>query len=170
MLNQPTLLAAGQVLLAILAIIAAVFDVRSRRIPNRLVLAGIVAGLAWNVFEYGLSGFARAGEGLGLGFILYFPLFLLRARGAGDVKLLAAIGTITGPGNCFSISFKRDSRRHHRAGDRDVSRPRAQDDPEYGMDRARHHALARSYRRSEELTSGPTRPCAYRMRRRSSQA
>lgn len=103
MLNQPTLLAAGQVLLAILAIIAAVFDVRSRRIPNQLVLAGIVAGLAWNVFEYGLSGFARAGEGLGLGFILYFPLFLLRARGAGDVKLLAAIGTITGPGNCFWI-------------------------------------------------------------------
>lgn len=103
MLDQPTLLGAGQVLLAVLTIVAAVTDVRSRRIPNWLVLAGLAAGIAWNAFEHGLPGLARAGEGLGLGFILYFPLYLLRARGAGDVKLLAAIGAITGPGNCFWI-------------------------------------------------------------------
>ena len=43
------------------------------------------------------------GAGLGLGFILYFPLYLIRARGAGDVKLLAAVGAITGPRNCLWI-------------------------------------------------------------------
>ncbi len=97
------LLGAGQILLGILTVIAAVFDIRYRRIPNWLVLAGIIVGFSWNVFSSGWSGLLHAAEGLGLGFILYFPLYLIRARGAGDVKLLAAVGAITGPGNCFLI-------------------------------------------------------------------
>lgn len=97
------LLGTAQILLGILVAIAAVFDMRYRRIPNWLVLAGILAGFSWNVSSSGWSGLLRAAEGLGLGFILYFPLYLIRARGAGDVKLLAAVGTITGPGNCFLI-------------------------------------------------------------------
>jgi prepilin peptidase CpaA len=103
MLGQPSLLESGQILLGILVAIAAVFDIRYRRIPNWLVLAGIVVGLAWNVYSSGWSGLLRASEGLGLGFILYFPLYLIRARGAGDVKLLAAVGAIAGPLNCFWI-------------------------------------------------------------------
>src|ERR1700722_11609734 len=103
MLGQPNLLGAGQILLGILVAIAAVFDIRSRRIPNWLVLAGIIVGLAWNVYSSGWSGLLRASEGLGLGFVLYFPLYLIRARGAGDVKLLAAVGAIAGPVNGFWI-------------------------------------------------------------------
>jgi prepilin peptidase CpaA len=106
MLSQPSLFGAGQILLGILVAVAAYFDIRSRRIPNWLVLTGIVAGFACNVSSSpGWSGLGRAAAGLGLGFILYFPLYLLRARGAGDVKLLAAVGSITGPGNCFWIFF-----------------------------------------------------------------
>jgi prepilin peptidase CpaA len=105
MLSQPSLLATGQVLLGILAAVAAAYDIRYRRIPNWLVLAGTIAGLVWNVYSSGGFGLLRASEGLGLGFALYFPLYLLRARGAGDVKLLAAVGAITGPGNCFWIFF-----------------------------------------------------------------
>jgi prepilin peptidase CpaA len=106
MLSQPYLPGAGQILLAILVATAAVFDIRSRRIPNWLVLAGIVAGFAWNISSsLWWSGLVRAAAGLGLGFILYFPFYLLRARGAGDVKLLASVGSITGPGNCFWIFF-----------------------------------------------------------------
>lgn len=103
MLSQPHLLGVGQILLAILVAVAAVFDIRYRRIPNWLVLTGIIAGLAWNLSASGWSGLGRSAEGLGLGFVLYFPLYLIRARGAGDVKLLAAVGAITGPGNCFWI-------------------------------------------------------------------
>lgn len=103
MLTPPTLSVVAQALLAILTLVAAGFDIRFRRIPNWLVLAGIVAGFAWNSFADGLSGLAHAAEGLGLGFALYFPLYLLRARGAGDVKLLAAVGAIVGPGNCFWV-------------------------------------------------------------------
>ncbi len=103
MLDQPTLSGAGQVLLGILVAIAAVFDIRFRRIPNWLVLAGIIVGCIWNVYYSGWTGLGRSAAGLGLGFFLYFPLYLIRARGAGDVKLLAAVGAITGPMNCLWI-------------------------------------------------------------------
>jgi prepilin peptidase CpaA len=103
MLMQPTLSATAQVLLAALTLTAAVYDIRERRIPNWLVLAGIIAGFAWNLYSGGWSGLGHAAEGLGLGFALYFPLYLLKARGAGDVKLLAAVGAIVGPGNCFWV-------------------------------------------------------------------
>jgi prepilin peptidase CpaA len=104
MLSQPILSGVGQILLGILVTVAAAYDIRYRRIPNWLVLAGIVAGFAFNSSD-GLSGLGRAAAGLGLGFILYFPLYILRARGAGDVKLLAAVGAIIGPGNCFRVFF-----------------------------------------------------------------
>jgi prepilin peptidase CpaA len=103
MVGHPALPGTGQILLGILVAIAAVFDIRYRRIPNWLVLAGIIVGLAWNVYSSGWSGLLRASEGLGLGFILYFPLYLIRACGFGDVKLLAAVGAIAGPGNCWWI-------------------------------------------------------------------
>jgi prepilin peptidase CpaA len=103
MLGQPSLLGAGQILLGILVALAAIFDIRSRRIPNWLVLAGLIVGVGWNVYASGWSGLLRGAEGLGLGFILYFPLYLIRARGAGDVKLLAAVGAVVGPGNCLWI-------------------------------------------------------------------
>ena len=103
MLTQPELPIVGMDLLGALVTIAAVYDMRFRRIPNWLVLAGIICGISYHCFVSGFSGLGQSMAGLGLGFILYFPLYLLRARGAGDVKLLAAVGAITGPGNCFWI-------------------------------------------------------------------
>src|SRR5215475_14301148 len=103
MFSVPQLSAAGQILLGILVGTAAVYDIRFRRIPNWLVLAGIIAGFSLNVSSSGSSGLAHAAGGLGLGFALYFPLYLLRARGAGDVKLLAAVGAIVGARNCFWV-------------------------------------------------------------------
>ena len=102
-LSHPSLFVTGEILLGILVGIAAVYDIRYRRIPNWLVLAGIIAGFAWNSLSSGASGLGRAAAGLGLGFILYFPLYLIRGRRAGDVKLLAAVGAITGPGNVFWV-------------------------------------------------------------------
>jgi prepilin peptidase CpaA len=111
MLGQPTLSGPGEVLLGILVAIAAYYDIRFRRIPNWLVLVGIITGLTWNSLSSGgflWGGFSsddpgllRAGKGLLVGFLLYFPLYLIRGRRAGDVKLLAAVGSIIGPGNCF---------------------------------------------------------------------
>ena len=102
-LSQPALSVIGEILLGILVAVAAFYDIRYRRIPNWLVLAGVIAGFSWNVFSSGGAGLGHAAAGLGLGFILYFPFYLLHARGAGDVKLLAAAGSITGPGNCLWV-------------------------------------------------------------------
>jgi prepilin peptidase CpaA len=79
------------------ALAATVIDVRTRRIPNALTatMTGIGIGLA----ATGLSGIAPAAAALGfaLGFVLMLPGHLLGATGAGDVKLMAAVGSIVGP-------------------------------------------------------------------------
>ena len=85
-----------QVLLAALVTTAAWYDLGSRRIPNWLALAGLIAGIGFNSFLFEWSGLWTALEGLGLAALLYFPMYLLRAMGAGDVKLMMAIGSMVG--------------------------------------------------------------------------
>ena len=90
-----------QVLLLLVVIPAAFFDIRQRRIPNWLVLAGLVAGIGLNTFLFydtpsPVSGLWFALQGLGIAFLVYFPLYLLRGMGAGDVKLMGAVGAIVG--------------------------------------------------------------------------
>jgi prepilin peptidase CpaA len=81
---------------------AAVYDVRYRRIPNWLSLTGVLAGLAMNTFLYqGWPGLSHSLKGLALGFGVYFLLYMLRAMGAGDVKLMAAVGAIVGAQDWF---------------------------------------------------------------------
>lgn len=105
MLSQPSLSGTGQILLGILVTVAAIYDIRWRRIPNWLCLAGIVAGLVFHFVVSGFPGLVQSLAGLGLGFILYFPFYLLRALGAGDVKLMAAIGAVIGAMNCLWVFF-----------------------------------------------------------------
>jgi len=92
-----------QVALAAVGIAAAVIDIRTRRIPNWLVAAGTLAGFAGHLAIHGLAGLKSAGLGFLLGFGVYFLLYLLHAMGAGDVKLMGAVGAIAGPGNWFLI-------------------------------------------------------------------
>jgi prepilin peptidase CpaA len=92
-----------QIVLALVVIVAAAYDVRFRRIPNWLVLAGLVLGIGLNTFLFEWSGLRHSLFGLGLGFLVYFPLYLLRGMGAGDVKLMAAIGSIVGAANWLGI-------------------------------------------------------------------
>ncbi len=82
---------------------AAVYDLRFRRIPNWLNLAGIAAGLLANLWLSGWHGFTASLLGLSVSLLVYIPLYLLRAMGAGDVKLMAAVGSIVGPGNWIEI-------------------------------------------------------------------
>ena len=93
---------ATKVLLLMLVIPAAVYDYRQRRIPNWLVLAGILTGLAMNIFLWydnpsPFTGMWLTLEGLGLALLVYLPLYLLRGMGAGDVKLMGAVGAVVGP-------------------------------------------------------------------------
>ena len=93
-----------QVALAVIAMVAAVYDVRYRRIPNWLTLSGVLVGLGMNsIHNTARYNWRWALMGLGLAFLVYFPLYLLRGMGAGDVKLMAAIGATVGPVNWFVI-------------------------------------------------------------------
>jgi prepilin peptidase CpaA len=92
------------VLLA-MVLAAAVYDVRYRRIPNWLTLAGILAGVALNGFlDQGRPGlFVSSLLGLAVAFGVYFVLYALRAMGAGDVKMMVAVGAIVGWRDWFGI-------------------------------------------------------------------
>ena len=88
-----------------LVLAAAVYDVRYRRIPNWLTVAGVLAGLALNGFlDQNRPGlFVSSMLGLAIAFVVYFVLYALRAMGAGDVKLMAAVGAVVGWPNWFGI-------------------------------------------------------------------
>ncbi|HMF55189.1 MAG TPA: A24 family peptidase [Pyrinomonadaceae bacterium] len=83
-------------LLIPLAVIITYYDVRYRRIPNAFVLATLISGLTLNAMSGGLHGTEKSIEGCVLAFILMFMLHVFGAMGAGDVKLFAAIGSVTG--------------------------------------------------------------------------
>lgn len=92
------------VILLPLLVGAAGFDIAYRRIPNWLTASGVVAGLWMNTFLYqGWPGVRQSLAGLALGFGAYFALYMLRAMGAGDVKLMAAVGAMVGWQNWIAI-------------------------------------------------------------------
>jgi len=92
------------VTLLALIVVAGVYDMLYRRIPNWLTIGGVVAGLALNTFIYrGWPGFHMSLLGAGVGFAAYFIPYKLRAMGAGDVKLMAAIGALVGARDWFGI-------------------------------------------------------------------
>lgn len=82
-------------LVAVVAALAAAFDVREGRLPNWLTLGGLVAGLVLGAFG-GWVGLGWAAGGAAVAFALALPLFLLGGFGGGDVKLLAAVGALVG--------------------------------------------------------------------------
>jgi prepilin peptidase CpaA len=84
----------------LLAIAAAIIDVQQHRIPNRLTYPGIICGFVLRMLFFGFkgwdSGLATAATGLLLGGGIMFFFYMVRAMGAGDVKLMAALGAIVG--------------------------------------------------------------------------
>lgn len=78
--------------------VATFTDLRSRRIPNWLVLPFLVVGIVISGWLDGWHGIGQSFAGLGLGLLLYGILFWMGGMGAGDVKLCAAIGAWIGPG------------------------------------------------------------------------
>jgi prepilin peptidase CpaA len=75
---------------------AVVTDVRTRRIPNWLTGAVAAAGFGL-AFGGGTVTPMRAALGLLVGLVLMMPGHVIGATGAGDVKLMAAIGAVVGP-------------------------------------------------------------------------
>lgn len=86
----------GVILFALL-IAACWTDLRARRIPNKLVLFTVAAGVVLSIVAHGwLAGLTHAGGGLLTGLAIWFPFFAFGMLGAGDVKLFAAAATFLG--------------------------------------------------------------------------
>jgi len=86
----------AQAVLWALVLVAATWDVWQRRIPNALILTGLLLGLAFGVQSSGLPGAALAVAGAAVGLLALLPLFYFRVMGGGDVKLAMVCGAFTG--------------------------------------------------------------------------
>ena len=92
-----------EIVLIILCMITAGTDVYSRKIPNIAVSIATLLGLGGNMYWYGFSGLLHSILGFSCAFVIYLFMYLLQGRGAGDLKLMAAIGAITGIPNWFYL-------------------------------------------------------------------
>lgn len=90
---------------AVVASVAALIDVRTRRIPNWLTFAALAAGVLVQVMRAGIAGVPVALGGAVLGLGLLLPFYVIRAVGAGDVKLLAALGALVGAQALVSVAI-----------------------------------------------------------------
>lgn len=89
-----------------LALLSAAFvlDVRYMLIPNRLTVSSLAAGSVFHALTGGLQGFAFALSGAAAGFAVLLLLYGVKAVGAGDVKLFAALGAWIGPSDVWQCA------------------------------------------------------------------
>jgi len=85
--------------------LAAVIDLRTRRIPNALTGSLAVVGLGLAAAQIGPVGIGGAVIGCVLGFAFMLPGNVFGATGAGDVKLFAAAGALLGPATTVRAFF-----------------------------------------------------------------
>lgn len=90
----------------VLVIVTASTDIVRRRIPNSVILVGLVAALVVQACLRGLlTGPTNWLAGAATGFALLLPFYLLRGMAAGDVKLLMMIGAWVGPSLTLHIAM-----------------------------------------------------------------
>ncbi|MBI2955090.1 MAG: prepilin peptidase [Chloroflexi bacterium] len=84
------------VLLIAVVSVAAYTDVRRGKIYNALTFPAVAAGLALNGMFRGIDGLADSARAAGFAFALLIIPVALRGVGAGDLKLLVAVGALEG--------------------------------------------------------------------------
>lgn len=94
-----------KVLLLTTVVAAAFFDWRTRKIPNVLIGIALVGALILQLSAHGLAdGLIAWAAGTAAGMAAFIGLYMLRAMGAGDVKLMGAVGAFVGPGSALTIA------------------------------------------------------------------
>lgn len=90
------------ILLSFLLGVASVTDIRSRKIPNLLTYPAMLTGMVYHAVTKGFPGLLFSAEGLFLGISLLIVFYFMGGMGAGDVKLLGAVGAVIGPKGVFT--------------------------------------------------------------------
>ena len=88
-----------------LALVAVAWDLATRRIPNVLTFGAALVALIVHAYIGGWNGLGMAAAGWAAGVALFFPIFALGGMGAGDVKLLGAVGAWLGPGAAIWVAL-----------------------------------------------------------------
>ena len=91
------------ILCLMLLLIAAVIDLKYKIIPNWIIFSIVFIGLSFNSIPP--NSLKNPLYGLGAGFFIMLPVYLLKGWGAGDVKLIAAIGSVVGIDKIIDIIF-----------------------------------------------------------------
>lgn len=84
------------ILLLPVLVFAMVSDIRTHKIPNALCVYGIVAALVYWILADTDAIFYKLLPGMCIPFFVLFCLYVIRALGAGDVKLMCVVGTYIG--------------------------------------------------------------------------
>jgi len=82
--------------LVIILLVACITDVIYRRIPNVVTYTTIIFALLVYYLNDGLSGFFFSLSGMAIGCVFLVP-YAMGGMGAGDVKLMCAVGAVLGP-------------------------------------------------------------------------
>jgi prepilin peptidase CpaA len=81
-----------------LAIAASYWDIRCRKIPNKLTFPMMLVGVIIGLIHTGYVGLVTSLKGLAIGFAILFAFYItIGGVGEGDIKLLAAFGALGGP-------------------------------------------------------------------------
>lgn len=92
-------------ILLIVVFIAVIFDIRFRKIPNALTFPAMAGGLLIQFITSGLEGALYGFWGILVGMGLFFMIYLLGVMGAGDAKLVGAVGSFVGPKGALIVSL-----------------------------------------------------------------
>jgi prepilin peptidase CpaA len=89
----------------LISALAAFWDLRSRRIPNWLTFGATAAAFTYLSVIRGLPGLGSSVLGAAIGILAFLPLFALSWIGAGDAKLLMALGAWGGANYALNVAF-----------------------------------------------------------------
>jgi prepilin peptidase CpaA len=87
------------------AVVACLWDLRCRRIPNALTLGAAAAAIGFHAIVGGIDGGATSVAGWLVGVALLFAPFALGGMGGGDVKLVGALGAWIGPADVVWLAL-----------------------------------------------------------------
>ena len=82
-------------LIFIFCTICVIFDLKTQKIPNLLIVGFLVIGIVSNIYLDGFSNIIFYLIGWIVPFALLLPIYILKGIGAGDVKMIMAIGTVS---------------------------------------------------------------------------